>query len=54
MTGYLIDEGFYWVRPNEDEPFEVALFKDRIWWFHGLSEGAETIEEIGAKVELAD
>jgi hypothetical protein len=40
------EEGYYWVRPNADEPFELALYRDGAWWFIGLSKGAESVEEI--------
>ena len=44
------EEGYYWVRPNADEPFEPALYRDGAWWFIGLSEGAESVEEIGEMI----
>ena len=44
------EDGYYWVRPNGEEPFEPALYKDGAWWFIGLSEGAESVEEIGEMV----
>lgn len=46
-----LDEGYYWVRPHADEPFEPALYKDGAWWFIGLSEGAESVEEVGGAIE---
>lgn len=46
-----IEDGhYYWVRPNADDPFEVALYKDGAWWFIGLEEGAESVEEVENKV----
>jgi len=46
----LTDEGAYWVRPNEADPWEVALYCDDAWWFHGIEEGAEGVDVIGPSV----
>jgi hypothetical protein len=45
-----MDNGFYWVRPETDEPWEVALFQDDAWWFHGIEHGAEQVDEIGPQL----
>lgn len=42
---------FYWVKADVDEPWEVALYSDGVWWFHGVEEGAENVEEIGSRIE---
>ena len=46
----LTDEGAYWVRPNKADPWEVALYCDDAWWFHGIEEGAEGVDVIGPSV----
>jgi hypothetical protein len=50
-TDSSLNEGFYWVRPNADDPFEPALYKDGAWWFVGVTEGAEDVEELGEPVK---
>ena len=50
-TKCLEDGQYYWVRPNADELFEPALYKDGAWWFIGLCEGAESVEEVGEAIE---
>ena len=45
------EDGFYWVKSEADEPWEVALYSDGAWWFHGVEEGAEDVDEIGTRVE---
>ena len=49
-----MEDGFYWVRPEADEPWEVARFSDSAWWFHGVEHGAEEVEETGPRVEPPD
>ena len=41
-----MDNGFYWVKPNAGDPWEVALYSDTAWWFHGLDHGSEDVEEL--------
>jgi len=46
-----MEDGFYWVKPDTDDPWEVALYANEAWWFHGMSDGAEEVETIGHQVE---
>jgi hypothetical protein len=46
-----LEEGYYWVKPDAEAPFEPALYKDAAWWFIGLSEGIESVEEVGDAVK---
>ena len=45
------EDRFYWVKSNTDEPWEVALYTNCAWWFHGAEEDAENIKEMGMRVE---
>ena len=46
-----LEDGFYWVKSNTDEPWEVALYTACARWFYGAEEGTENTEKMGVRVK---
>ena len=46
-----MEDGYYWVKPDAGEPWEVALYSNDAWWFHAVEHGVEDVEEIGPRIE---
>ncbi len=46
-----MDNGFYWVKGNAGDPWEVAFYHEEAWWFCAAEHGVAEVAEIGPHLE---